>query len=170
MQISLRLGAHGWSDLDLWLEDKHLNFCITHVFNSPLVDVANAVLSLNRGAGEASFTIHEEPGQHVWTMSQIPEEQHLLLVGIQSYDYNFEISKAAFDVTEFRVARDFFIGSFVVEFGKIAFQLGNPRFAKDRASEDFPWEALRELQRGKPKRNEQGDAGRPTTRVESDDL
>jgi hypothetical protein len=53
-----------------------------------MVDVADALLSLQRGAEESAFTLHEEPGQHVWTINQIPEEQHLLLVEIRSYEDN----------------------------------------------------------------------------------
>ncbi len=156
MQISLRLGEHGWSDLDLWLGDKHQDFCITHIFNSPLVEIASAMLSLRLGAAESTFTLHEEPGQHIWTITQVPEERHLLLVEIRSYEDNFERLKPAFEVTEFQVARDFFLESFLAEFDKIAFQLRHPRFAKDRDSEEFPWGTLRELRRHNPKRSEQG--------------
>lgn len=167
MQISLRLGKHGWSDLDLWLGDKHLDFCITHVFNSPMFERADALLSLHQGGRETAFTLHEEPGQHVWTMTQIPEEHHLLLVEIRSYEDNFKVSKPAFEITEFRVARDFFIDSFLLEFDKIAYQLQHPRFAKDRDSADFPWDTLRELRCRKSSRGNQqvgatGVTGLPT--------
>src|SRR5688572_18639407 len=100
MQISLRLDEHGWSDLDLWHGNKHRNFCITHVFNSPMVAIADALLSLNRGNDEATFTIHEEPGEHVWTLTRIPEQHHLLLVAIRSSDDNFEGPGSDFEVTE----------------------------------------------------------------------
>ena len=150
MQISLRLGEHGWSDLDLWLGDKHQDFCITHIFNSPMVEIADALLSLHRGDREATFTLHEEPGQHVWTMTQIPEEQHLLLIEIRSYDENFEVSRPASEITEFHVARDFFIESFLLEFDKITSQLHHPQFAKDRDSADFPWDTLTRLRGLRP--------------------
>ena len=153
MQISLRLAEHGWSDLDLWLDDQRQDFCITHIFNSPLVDIADAMLALSRGEPETSFTLHEEPGEHTWVMSQIPEEQHLLLVEIRSYPENFEVSKSAYKIIEFRVEREFFIQSFVLELNKIAYQISNPRFAKERDSDDFPWESLKELRHGKPRTN-----------------
>ena len=152
MEISLRLGEHGWSDLNLWLGDKHQDFCITHIFNSPLTEMVDALLSLQRGDEEAAFTLHEEPGQHVWTMTRIQQEQHLLLVEIRSYEDNFEISKPVFEVTEFRIARDFFIESFLLEFDKIASQLRYPQFSKNRDSEDFPLGSLRELRSAKLKR------------------
>ena len=110
-----------------------------------MVEIADALHSLHRGDREASFTLHEEPGQHVWTMTQIPEERHLLLIEIRSYEDNFEVSRPAFEVTEFRVARDFFIESFLLEFDKITSQLHHPQFAKERDSADFPWDTLREL-------------------------
>jgi hypothetical protein len=155
MQISLRLGEHGWSDLDLWIEDKHQVFCITHIFNSPMVEIANALLSLHLGDKEATFDLYEEPGRHIWTMTKVPEEQHLLLVEIRSYEEHYEVARPAFQVTEFRVARDFFIDSFNLEFNKIASQLRHPQFAKNRNSEDFPWDTLGKLRSRKSKRSEQ---------------
>lgn len=155
MEISLRLGEFGWSDLDLWLVDQHHEFRITHIFGSPMVDIADAIVALHRGDELAAFTLHDEPGSHVWTMARIPEEQHLLLVEIRSYRENFHISKSAEQVIEFRVARDFFIGSFAIEFEKIAFQISHPRFAKTRDVEDFPWDRLRILQTRRSKRSEQ---------------
>lgn len=140
MQISLRLGEHGWSDLDLWLDDQHHYFCITHIFGSPLVDIAKAILELKRGALEVTFILHDEPGENHWIMTQIPEEQHLLLV---------EISSTSNQVIEFKVEREFFIQSFILELNKIAFQIGNPRFSKERAVDDFPWIVLKELRHGK---------------------
>ncbi len=157
MQLSLRLDEHGWSGLDLWLGDSHHDFCITHVFNSPMVEMANAVLALHQGASETTFTLHEEPGKHVWTMRQIPEEQYLLHVEIRSSENDFKPSKPA--CIDFRVARDFFIGSFLMELNKIAFQLQHPRFAKDRDNGDFPWSTLRKLRLHYPKLKEPLDAG-----------
>lgn len=155
MQISLRLGEHGWSDLDLWIEDKHQDYCITHIFNSPMVEIADALLSLHQGDRDATFTLHEEPGQHIWTMTQVPEELNLLIVEIRSYEANYEVARPAFEVAEFRVARDFFIDSFILEFNKIASQLRHPQFAKNRNSEDFPWDTLGKLRSRKSKRSEQ---------------
>lgn len=159
MQISLRLAGHGWSDLDLWLGEKHLSFCITHIFNSPLADIADAILSLSRGSTEASFTLHDEPGRCDWTITQIPDSPHLLLVEIRSYRENFGSSKPAHDVTEFRVARSFFLGSFVLEFQKLSFQLQHSDFAKDRDAAEFPWDTLRELQDIELKRIDLGTDG-----------
>ena len=64
MQIRLRLGEHSWSELDLWLEEEHKDFCITHIFDSPMTSIAEALLSLQRGSSEASFVLHEEPGRN----------------------------------------------------------------------------------------------------------
>ena len=155
MQVSLRLGEHGWSELDLWMGEDHRNFCITHIFNCPLTAVAEAMLSLLEGDNEVIFTLHEEPGQHVWTATQIPEEQHLLLVEIRSHEDNMRLSKPADDISEFRVARTFFIESFVRELDKISFQLKCPRFARDRSAEEFPWKLLDEIRRKKQNRSEQ---------------
>ncbi|MDQ8192736.1 hypothetical protein, partial [Roseibacillus persicicus] len=144
MQISLRLGEHGWSELDLWLEDEHKDFCITHIFDSPMASIAEALLSLRRGSSEASFVLHEEPGRNFWRIAQLPKKQHLLLVEISVNDDNFDNSFSAPGLV-FEVERDFFIGSFILELDKIAFQLRFPRFAVDRTVEDFPWDALAEL-------------------------
>lgn len=150
MQVSYRLDEHGWSDLDLWCNGKHYNFCVTHIFNSPLNDIAGALLLLKQGEKEVSFTLHEEPGEHVWSISEIAEQQNMLIVELRSYDDNFTVSKPAYKVIEFKVERLFFIDSFLMELNKISTQLGYPRFAKERG-DDFPWETLKELQYGKPK-------------------
>ena len=136
MQISLRLGEFGWSDLDLWLEDTHHNFSITHIFNSPMKEIARAIFELHHGASESTFTLYEEPGHHVWTMSQVADAQPLLLVEIKPYEGT---------ILEFQVERKFFVESFLVELNKIALQLGYPRFSKNRTPEEFPLASLQDF-------------------------
>lgn len=151
MQISLRLGEYGWSDLDLWLGDKRHEFCITHLFNSPFVEMANTIFSLSQDAKEASFTLLEEPGQHIWSITQIPDAHHVVLVEIRSYEETSGVLMSPIETIEFRVARDFFLENFLLEFEKISVQLQNPSFAKNRDTENFPWDTLKEIRRNRPK-------------------
>lgn len=143
-QVSLRLGEHGWSELDLWIERTHHQFCLTHVFNSPLEEIAAALEALTRGAADIEFTLHEEPGQHVWRITRVEEARHLLEVSIQSYQTNFDTSDPC-AVIEFRAHRDFFKETLLSELDKIAGQLSFKGFAENRNAGDFPWAAWRRL-------------------------
>lgn len=149
LQVSLRLGEHGWSDLDVWLEDKHYDYCLTHTFSSPLTEIATALLALSQGAASVSFTLHEEPGRHVWSLNQIVDARHLLDVVIRSYGENITeiepVSEPAFEIVTFKATRDFFIETFTIELNKIATQLRYARFAKNRDSSAFPWDICLEL-------------------------
>ena len=164
MQVSFRLDEHGWSDLDLWIGDTHKNFCVTHVFNSPLEAIAYSLIVLLRGGHEAKFELHEEPGLHIWQLSRVSDQHHLLDVSISSHEDNFNSSRSPFEVTTFTVARDFFIASFTAELEKISAQLSFPRFAKDRDSSEFPWNTLKQLRQLRATQCEQDVAPQSTTR------
>jgi hypothetical protein len=152
MQISLRLGEHGWSDFDLWFGDTHKDFCLTHIFSSPYNEIATALLRLFEGVDEVTFELHEEPGQHLWRISRIQSDQHLVDVEIRTFGDNFKTGGRADEVTTFVVQRDFFITSFLSELSKIETQLGYPRFAKDRNPAEFPYDTLKALRQQKTNR------------------
>ena len=161
MQVSFRLDEHGWSDLDLWIGDTHKNFCVTHIFNSPLEVITDSLIVLLRGGNEAKFELHEEPGVHIWQLSRVLDQHHLLDVSITSHEDNLDPSKSPFEVTSFTVARDFFIASFIAELEKISTQLSFPRFAKNRDFSEFPWTAFKQLRQLKSIQCEQDAAGNP---------
>ncbi|MEY4483150.1 MAG: hypothetical protein RL693_602 [Verrucomicrobiota bacterium] len=158
LQVSLRLGEHAWSDLDVWLEDKHYEYCLTHTFSSPLTEIANGLRALSQDEESVSFTLHEEPGSHVWSLKQIVDAKHLLAVTISSYGENIiggePALESAFEILTFKVARDFFIETFTIELNKIAAQLRYARFAKNRDASSFPWAICLELNKNLVKRAE----------------
>lgn len=149
MQISLRAGEHGWSDFDLWLGDTHKEFCLTHIFSSPFVEIANALFGLLNEEDKASFDLHEDPGHYLWRVSMIPSSRHLVEVEIRSYGENFKVAGAPEETTTFIVQRDFFVTVFVSELSKIETQLSYPGFSKNRNFFDFPYNTLKELRRKK---------------------
>ena len=145
----MRLGSHGWSDLDWWTSDKHHSCQITHIFDSPFQVIADALLSICSGANRAEFRLHDEPGQCIWSMQRMPDRKHLLSLEIRFYRENFEVSKPAYKKMELEVSQDFLVDSFISELEKISQQLKHPKFASDRTCEDFPWDDLKRLQKYK---------------------
>ena len=156
IEVSLRLGEHGWSYLDLWNEEKHKEYVFTHVFDSPLQVLADLLVSIARGSFPAEATLHEEPGSYRWTVNERIKERHLVDVQIREHRENFEIHTSPIDVYEFTVAKDFLIQSFLSEFDKIQAQMENKYFKKNRDAGAIPWSTISELKQYLNKKCEQG--------------
>jgi hypothetical protein len=149
MQVSLRLDTHHWSDLDIWLEGKHYDFSLTHIFGSPLKAIAYMLLLLDAGLAQVNMTLHEEPGQHEWQLTPNIQDPALIDIRIATCGDNFETRGPPDEIRTFSVHREFFIDSFLAELDKIATLLKHPRFARDRSPDEFPWDEWRKLRQAR---------------------
>jgi len=145
VDLTLMLEKHGWSYSSLSVGDNKYEFVLTHIFDSPIYAIGEAVCHLVRGNGLVSFKWFEEPGTHHWEIERLRDQQHVIAIKIFQYNETGECSEAdLYNTIEFRIKQDHFVCLVFGELTKLYYLLKVPSFQKDR-DVNFPYKEYFEI-------------------------
>ncbi|VUD61591.1 hypothetical protein TDB9533_02845 [Thalassocella blandensis] len=85
IDFSYSLGEFGWSNIYIAHEQGDLAIRTTHVFNHPLIELLESVISLLKGEKTAEFFWFDEPGSYKVTLEVDADQQHLINFSIIEY-------------------------------------------------------------------------------------
>lgn len=148
IEFNYRLDQHGWSEALIRIDGHEHRFLITHVHGSPLEDLGEATLSLLRGRDDAGFAWPDEPGSSIWTFNALPKERHLLRCSVREFKSIPPVPtlEEQVAVSDFVVARDFWVHLVFAELRKIADSLAFKQYQEGREMQQFPWVTFRVIQ------------------------
>src|SRR5690606_8414634 len=76
------LENHGWCTCLIFVSGNIYKMGPTHIFGNPIVALLNAMTELLKGAVEADFIWHDEPGEYKWSIYRNKEQKHKIFVSI----------------------------------------------------------------------------------------
>lgn len=143
LNITYSLDEHGWSTCIFYIDGKHYELDITHIFpNHPPIECCiEALLSVMKGKKESEFYWYGEPGGQKITLKALDE--NYLMWTATNCDHPYENQEDENEIYfQIRVSKKILIAFFFYEFKKISILMQEKEYEKHRKGE-FPFQLFK---------------------------
>ena len=139
LDLMLMLDRHGWSFFWLMVEDRRIEFPITHVIGDPYADLLRALDGLMDRAEDISFVWYTEPGGYWIEIIRVPCLPDNVTVSIYRFEDHIYASREPEEaVIIFETSVLTLVALFYLQLKKTFLLLQNNQFAENRA-QYFPF-------------------------------
>ena len=115
----------------------------THIFENPIEVLLKAMTDLLKGADEAEFIWHDEPGEYKWSIRRNQEQKHKICVSITDCIQINTFEKPRLETLEFDVKLKLFSICIVRQMEKISDLMTERSFSENRKG-GFPFTVFKE--------------------------
>lgn len=140
------LENHGWSTCLIFVSGNIYKMGPTHIFGNPIVALLNAMTELLKGADEADFIWHDEPGEYKWSIYRNKEQKHKIFVSITGCIQLNTSDQPKPETLEFEVKLKLFSICVLRQMDKICDLMAEKSFSEHRKG-GFPFKEFKEYKK-----------------------